>query len=379
MAANTQKKRHMPYRKITIPKKQGLSWWRHIFTGAHCDDGTTRAFFIEYIAVNPALSPQQVIANKRDESFDDAVPVKMRRHEKTAANKTTSEPPSYILVRAGFFGTEGIIFEDFSPVLELSYKKTESTLMFKECSLGKSVISGSIEQNSVIYSLFSDSTRKDTFSWNLAFQDDTLLNARLRYTVFNWFCTSSKSLVNGTVQINKEIYRVSDEPAFGYTDKAHGKDVPENWFHASGVDLQSRITNKKLDASCFIVQGFSENKISVFITIESFRMTFKPSKLHGARQTSGCVQNEDKIHWTVSMQNNRYMLDIDIFCLIAEMKLLNYDSPAGDGVILSLLSGASGSGEIRLYKRLRKGLELIEHANIENVHCEYGGKDTLAG
>jgi hypothetical protein len=139
--------------------------------------------------------------------------------------------------------------------------------------------------------------------------------------------------------------------------------------------MVSKITNRKLESSCFIAQGFAPGKITVCLVLGGVRLTFKPSRFKAKPHISGCVKNEDKIHWTASVQNRQYLLDIDIFCLTSEMKLRNYDSPNGQEVFLSLLTGATGTGEIRLYKRRKKSLELIEHADIENAHCEYGGKD----
>jgi hypothetical protein len=359
------------FKKIRFPRKKGLSWWRHIFTGVRAEDGRYASFFIEYAAVNLSVSPQAVIHNTRLEE-DSAPPAK---NAKKAALKN-AEKPSYILVRAGFFDSNEMVFEEFFPASELRYKRAEAALAFKECLLGDSSVSGSITQHSVIYSLFSDTNRADTLSWNLSFREDTVLNARIAYNAFKWLSSGAKTFVNGNARINDDVYSIADT-SFCYLDKAYGKEIPEYWFHVSGIHMVSRITNKKLDASCVIVQSFTPGKVTIFLALESIHLSFKPKNLFKNVQSTACIKNEDKIHWMASAQSGKYVLDIDIFCSTSEMKVRNYDSPNGQGLFLSLLTGASGSGEIKLFKRIKKSLELIEHADIKNAHCEFGGKDTL--
>ncbi|GMO50659.1 MAG: hypothetical protein Pg6C_14730 [Treponemataceae bacterium] len=359
------------FKKVRFPRKKGLSWWRHICTGVRANDGRYTSFFIEYAAVNLSISPQAVIRNNKLE--EDNAP-RTKRAKKAALK--TAEKPSYILVRAGFFDSREMVFEEFFPASELRYKREDSALVFKECSLADSTISGSITQHSVIYSLFSDKSHKDTLAWNLSFKEDTVLNARIAYNAFKWLCSGSKTFVTGSTRINDDVYTIADT-SFCYLDKAYGKEIPEYWFHVSGVHMVSRITNKKLEASCVIAQSFTPGKITIFLALESIHLSFKPRKMFKNMQSTACIKNEDKIHWTTSAQSGKYVLDIDIFCPAPEMKVRNYDSPNGQGLFLSLLTGASGSGEIKLFKRIKKSLELIEHADIKNAHCEFGGKDVL--
>ena len=54
------------------------------------------------------------------------------------------------------------------------------------------------------------------------------------------------------------------------------------------------------------------------------------------------------------------------------MYVRSIEVPEGKRKVLKMLSGGTGSGEIRLYKRIRKNLELIEQAHIAGCVCEYG-------
>lgn len=45
--------------------------------------------------------------------------------------------------------------------------------------------------------------------------------------------------------------------------------------------------------------------------------------------------------------------------------------------MLKIVSGASATGEIRLYRQIYKALELIQHAKIVSAVAEYGVKDSI--
>ena len=57
------------------------------------------------------------------------------------------------------------------------------------------------------------------------------------------------------------------------------------------------------------------------------------------------------------------------------MYVKSVELPEGNRRLLKVLSGGTGTGEIRLYKRIRKNLELIEHAHIASAICEYGQEE----
>ena len=357
------------FKKITAPRKKGISWWRHVFTGLSAADGSPASLFVEYIAVNPSLSPDTVIRSSK--IAEDAMQL-------TSLQPVTKKPerPSYLIMRAGLFGRDGVIFEAVLPSRGLRLTKSTNTLAFNDCILSDSMIMGIIEQSSVIYSLFSDAQHKDVFLWDITAQETVLLNVAIAHNKIKWKCSASKTPVQGNIQINEKTYSFT-EPSFCYFDKLTSQGIPVYWFSIAGTHIVSKITNKRMDTSCFVVQGFSADKINIFLALEHIHLAFKPEQFFSRQANVSCVKNEENIHWIVSAQDKKYMLDIDIFCAAEEMKLRNYDSPDGNGIILSLLTGATGSGEIRLYKRLKKGLELIEHADVENALCEFGGEDTL--
>ena len=81
---------------------------------------------------------------------------------------------------------------------------------------------------------------------------------------------------------------------------------------------------------------------------------------------------QENLHWSVSLNNKSYVVDIDIFCPASQMYVKSVELPEGNRNVLKMLCGGTGTGEIRLYKRFGKNLELIEHAKIASALCEYG-------
>ena len=74
----------------------------------------------------------------------------------------------------------------------------------------------------------------------------------------------------------------------------------------------------------------------------------------------------------MSIRKSKYVIDIDVVCKAEEMLVKDYEIPQGLRTLLRVLSGGSGKGEIRIYKKNGKDLELLEHANIFDALCEYG-------
>jgi hypothetical protein len=350
--------------KMDIPPKRGISWRKFVFSGVNAKNDSELLFFVEFIALNTLLSPQEVIRNE---------PVSA---ETKAGHFVRKQLPGYILLRAGYFGTDGIIFEDFLPAEAMSFGREENSLVFGQSVLGPAVTTGCIEQSSVVYSLFSDSRRKDTFSWNLAMRYESVFSAQGREPA-EWFCAGAKALLSGSFRFNNDAVNIAASAIPVYMESFYARDTPAYWFHVSAVQMLSKINNTAIEVACVNVQSFQANSAAVCLALGGIRLTFKPANPRKQRQTAACTRSEDSLHWSVSVDNPLYLLDLDIFCPTDEMKLLNYDSPQGEGKVLSLFCGATGKGELRLYKRLKKGLELIEHADISNARCEFGAQDTL--
>ena len=84
------------------------------------------------------------------------------------------------------------------------------------------------------------------------------------------------------------------------------------------------------------------------------------------------VMEENLLHWSVSLHNKIWVIDVDVYCKIKDLFNRLIELPDNSRRVMSLLEGATGSGEIKLYKRIGNTLEQIEHANLAKVICEFG-------
>ena len=89
-----------------------------------------------------------------------------------------------------------------------------------------------------------------------------------------------------------------------------------------------------------------------------------------------CIATDNTLHWTVSLEYRKFLLDLDVYSETNGMFVKTYTSPVNSGEQFEILCGAAGTGELRLYKRQGKNLELLEHAALEDVCCEYGAVST---
>ena len=57
------------------------------------------------------------------------------------------------------------------------------------------------------------------------------------------------------------------------------------------------------------------------------------------------------------------------------MILINYEAPNGKKLHNRLWNGGTGYGRIKLYRKTRKGMKLVDYIEVKNAGCEYGEYD----
>ena len=68
-------------------------------------------------------------------------------------------------------------------------------------------------------------------------------------------------------------------------------------------------------------------------------------------------------------------MDTNIRCNKQDMLLVNYEAPDGSKRHNNLWNGGNGVGNIKLYRKKKKELELIDDIEVSHVGCEYGEYD----
>ena len=68
--------------------RQGYDWWWHSFTAINEKTGEEKPFFIEFFVCNPALRGDAPVLGQAEE------------------NKAAGKKPSYLMVKAGWWGED---------------------------------------------------------------------------------------------------------------------------------------------------------------------------------------------------------------------------------------------------------------------------------
>ena len=368
-------------------RKNGFDRWRLVTVGRETETGEERVFFIEFYIVNPLLSPEEcVLGFKSRVSVNTEEDLHAALAGTASVKKIKSEElvqPSFAKVRAGYLTTNGRQINGYFPSNQIQTGKTDllvkvGTDESNYCSLTTSstygTVSVSLEEANEQPELLSHSGK---ISWNLHYARKLSFSPDLKTSAYTWAVNGAYTEFEGKIIYNMHEYVVTPEKSFGYIDKMWGREPPSPFFHLHSSNLTSIINGKKLDNSCFVVQGEYNSSLSVLLSLNGKDVTFNASKAKGYEINYGFSQMPDdedgvKYHWSVSVSNRSYVVDIDAYCDTKAMFLRDYECPDGNRKVLRLAGGGTGTGDLRLYKKIRKNLELIEQVHVANIVCEYG-------
>lgn len=372
-------------------RKNGFDRWRLVTNAVSSVSGEEKAFFFEFYAVNPALSPKECVLgfknrfNKSAEDFQYVL-----AGSQTAKNFTsqTYVQPSFFMIKAGILSLSASHVNSYFPPEILSAKKSDFIVSAKQedlpaCILAHDYTSGAIKVTDEDLRVHPEYMgNSGSISWSLKFSRSISFSSDYRTKDISWAVLGGKTDFSGKIIFNNEEYNVSPRNSFGYYDKNWGRDFSSPYFHLSSSNFTSEISGRLLENSVFAVQGEYKNKVSVLVSIEGKNIEFHADRLKRKQVSYDCQEmngTEDeglKLHWSVSVHDRRYVIDIDIFCNTKEMSLRDFESPAGGRKIMRILASGSGTGKFKLYKKMRKNLELLEQADISKCLCEYGNLET---
>ena len=366
-------------------RRSGFENWRYVFTGISKATGEQKTFFIELYYVNPQISPgEAVIAQKtRPKIYDSELQYALAGTlDAKEAVEDEKFVPSYVLLKAGFLGENSRLFNCFYPAEKLSFVKSEQSFKLDNCIFGKDFLSGRVEVTG------EDLLEKPellcssgSIKWNLHFEK-TVESGPLCKTSRNlWAPLGAKTVFAGIVELNGTEYAVVPRSSSGYISKSWGERPCENFFHISSSNLTSMISGKSLGKSCFCVEGEFDKKLKGFIQIEELKLVLshkgvleKYTEIHSCCQMPVDADGE-KLHWSVSFHKNKFVIDVDIYCKTSQMLVRKYEMPEGGRSLLEICGGGTGFGEIKVFKKVKKNLELLEHVSVMDAICDFGSVD----
>ncbi|MCK9169311.1 MAG: hypothetical protein M0P01_02735 [Treponema sp.] len=363
-------------------KKSGAIWRRFIFNGSDTETGRECMFFVELEMLNPFLSPDVPVLGFKErkkiseEDLQYALAGTKAAHELPGESFVT---PSYIAVRAGTFGQNAKQLCGYYPVKRIKGGFRSENIEVGKCIFTDNFIRGEISCSSSEQCLhpeyFCDS---GLINWDL--QYEILYSFPAEYTKKTdiWIPFGARTAFAGTVTFDGRRYRIVSKTSSGYIDLHAGHTLPLPWIHMSSSSLTSLISGKTLFNSCFAVHGLYENQLAMAVNLEENSITIKAGgrrqKINPVWECTQMPADEDgeKLHWSVSADTKRWVIDIDVTCPTKELSVRNIELPDGERKVMKHLACGTGTGEIRLYHHVGKNLELIEDAHIANALCEFG-------
>ena len=358
--------------------KRGYDWWWHSLTAENVVTGESKAFYIEFFTCNPALAKDQpVIVWNRPEA------------------QKRGERPSYLMVNVGTWGREKaqlhrfFAWKDVRLSAVLPYEITAGDCQCSETHTRGSV-SITAEEAAAHPEWMCDA---GSMSWDLDIKKDVAFHVGygagkffrdLNAFEMFWHAEGMKTQFSGEIVFNGVRYRVRPETCYGYADKNWGGDFTSPWVWLSSNNLRSRKTGKQLMNSSFEIGGGRpkvfgvalERKLLGQFWYEGRNYEFNFSKFWtGSGTRFDCWETEDEIHWHVVQTTLSAKLDSQIVCRKADMLLINYEAPNGTKRHNRLWNGGTGTGVLKLYRRVGKKEILIDEIEAANIGCEFGEYD----
>lgn len=367
-------------------KKNSFDRWRLVMNGFNTVTGADCTFFIEFYVLNPLLSHSECILGfkSRLEKAPEDLQYALAGTETGKTLLTEKDVrPSFVMIKVGRISKNGKQLNAYFPSDALKTNSDEYILKVGTSESNACVLTDFSTSGSVTVSktdliqqpeLLCDS---GSFAWNLRYTIEGSLMPNYASSGINWSCFGARTSFSGMILMDGEKYAVNTTTSYGYFDKNWGKDFSNPFFHLSSNNLTSNISGKKLLYSCFAIQGVYNKRLSLLSMLEDKKIEFHAGgrkKYSIVYDFSETVPDDDgvKLHWTVSINDRKHVVDVDVFCKAESMIVREYECPEGGRKMLKVLSGATGTGELKLYRKVKKNLELIEDVHIANCLCEYG-------
>lgn len=370
-------------------KKNGFDRWRLVTNGFSSVTGEEKTFFIELYCVNPSVSPKTpVLGFKNRYDSDMANDIQYALAGTDAARNFMSQilvTPSFFMIRVGTLSTVCRQYNSYYSADEVDFNSADAIVSInkkqengRHCVLAENYTIGSVEvseEDLIEHPEFMGNS--GSMSWNLNFTREISFEHECKTKDICWTVPGGKMDFSGTIIFNGEEFTVDQKTSFGYYDKNWGREYSSPFFHLSSSFLTSEISGKLLQNTAFAVQGEYKNRLTVMVMIEGRRIEFRADKRKKYGVLFDCQEITDddlgpKLHWSCSIQDKKYIIDIDVYCRTKDLFLRDYESPAGGRLVMRVLSSGTGVGRIKLYKNVRKSLELMEQAEISKCVCEYG-------
>lgn len=350
-------------------KRNGYDWWWHSFTAYNRKTHEEKPFYIEFFIMNPELCKNRVILGQSKEA------------------KEKGLQPTYLMVNVGSWGINKKQLHRFFPLKDVEIKKCPFSIKAGNCYLDEECTYGEVDIDEVKSAMMSDKGKmkwnlriKKEIAWNVGYGTSSLFRFLKAFEMY-WHAEGMKSLFEGEIEYDGEIYDVIPEKSYGYADKNWGRDFTSPWVWLSSNHIVRKETKEVLNNSAFDIGGGKPKVFGVSLPrkllagyyIEGKEIEMNFSKIfHPCDSWFKFMEEKDKVFWRVIQENRKYKIEVDISCLKKDMLFINYEAPSGLKLHNRLFNGGNGVGTLKIYEKKKKQYKLIDELECFNVGCEYG-------
>lgn len=358
-------------------KKEGYDWWWHSFTAVNEATGEKKPFFVEFFVCNPALGGDKPVFGQLED------------------NKKAGIKPSYLMVKAGCWGEDGVQLHRFFGWNDVKiWPKAPFSVMADNCFVSDRQLMGEINVDEWEVAEHPEyMCDAGHIRWNLTIDKQVAFNVgygtgdifrALKAFEMYWHAEGMKSSYKGFVEFNGVKYTVTPETSYGYADKNWGRNFTSPWVWLSSNNMVSIMSGRRLKDSVFDIGGGCPKVFGIALPrkllsafwYEGAPYEFNFSKFWTGTRTKFSFKEDEKyVYWHVRQENLWSVMDTRARCAKKDMLFVNYESPDGMKRHNRLWNGGNGIARIRLYKKTQDGLLLIDDICAKNVGCEYGEYD----
>lgn len=358
-------------------KRKGYDWWWHSFTAINEETKEETPFFIEFFLCNPALKEKEPVLGQSEE------------------NKKNKKRPSYLMIKVGCWGKNKVQLHRFISWDDVKiHKGAPYSIEALDCFASENKLKGKVEVSkeesenkpemmcdygSIEFDLEIDKQ----IAYNVGYGTSWLFRFLKAFEMY-WHAEGIKSKYKGHLIMNGVKYIVEPDSSYGYADKNWGRGFTSPWVWLSSNNMKSNLTEKVLSNSAFDIGGGRpkiffialNRKLLGCMYYEGQEFEFNFSKFWTKPKTKFSYEESDKeIIWYIRQENRHAVMDTNIRCNKQDMLLVNYEAPDGSKRHNNLWNGGNGVGNIKLYRKKKKELELIDDIEVSHVGCEYGEYD----
>ena len=333
-------------------------------------------FFSEYFICNPGLKKSEPVLGQSEKA------------------KAENAKPCYLMVKAGAWGKNKKQLHRFFSLDDVKISASPfcvDTGIEGGCYADEKSIRGNItvskEDSQSDKGLMCDD---GSIEWDLKLEKDVAFNVgygtswifrKLKAFEMYWHAQGMKTFVSGKITFDGRKYTVKKETSYGYADKNWGCGFTTPWVWLSSNDLVSSVTGKRLNDSVFDIGGGKPRVFGIPLNrklLSAFWYEGKPyefnfSKFWTFTKTKFSSEETcDEILWHVMQETIKARMETEIRCKKEDMIFVNYEDPDGIKRFERLWNGGNGYGNVKLYRKHGKKLELVDDIKCGHVGCEYG-------